>query len=81
MGRFIALLCAALVVGCGTPKPPEDACRLIAIATDEAQLAEAWYLKASAVLTRCGDEVGAAMATQQACAARRFNDSSVECKP
>ena len=81
MSRFIALLCTALVVGCGTPKPPADVCRLIAIAVDEGQFAEAWYIKASAVLAQCGNQAAAELATEQACAARRFNDSSVECMP
>lgn len=80
MGKLlIALLFAAATAGCSTSPPA--ACDLIAIATAEAQLAEAWYIEAGAVLTQCGNPTAAALAIEQACAARRFNDSSVECKP
>ena len=80
MSRLIALACAIALAGCST-KQPSGACQLIAIAVDEAQLAEDWYIKASDVLSQCGDKVGALLATKQACAARRFNNSNVECPP
>ena len=81
MSKLLATaLAVALLAGCAAPS--SDACRLIAIAVDEGnQFAEAWYIEASAVLDKCGNKAAAELARQQACAARRFNDSSVECNP
>lgn len=77
----IALLCAAIVAGCGTIRPSTSACGLLAIALDEAEMAEAWYIETGDVLARCGMPNAAEKAAYKACIARRFNDSSVECKP
>jgi len=75
---FIALLCALLLAGCA--RPPADACQLLAIAMEEGDFAEAWYIEAGQVLVRCGIPNAAEVAASKACAARRFNDSRVECK-
>ena len=78
---IIALLCSAVLAGCGTIKPSANACRLLAIALDEAEMAEAWYIETGDVLARCGMPNAAEKAAYKACVARRFNDPSVECKP
>ena len=75
---FIALLCALLLAGCA--RPPADACQLLAIAMEEGDFAEAWYIEAGQVLVRCGIPNAAEVAASKACYARRFNDSRVECK-
>ena len=76
---IIALLCSAVLAGCA--RPPADACRLLAIALDEAEMAEAWYIEAGQVLVRCGIPNAAEVAASKACYARRVNDNRVECKP
>ena len=75
---FIPFLCAMVLAGCA--RPPADACQLLAIAMDEGDFAEAWYTEAGQVLVRCGIPNAAEVAASKACAARRFNDSRVECK-
>jgi len=74
-----AITLAALVLLAGCATPPPDACRLLTIAIDEAQMAEAWYIETGKVLTRCGVPDAAEVAEHKACYARRFNDSSVVC--
>lgn len=73
----LALAAAALLAGCASPS--HQACRLLTIALDEAQMAEAWYIETGEVLTRCGVAGAAEAAESKACYARRFNDNSVVC--
>lgn len=74
-----AITLAALVLLTGCATPPADACRLLTIALDEAQMAEAWYIETGKVLTACGVPHAAEVAADKACYARRFNDTSVVC--
>lgn len=74
--RFAVAVAAVLLTACATPP---DACRLLTIALDEAQMAEAWYIETGRVLTACGVANAAEVAAERACYARRFNDTSVEC--
>ena len=78
MSKLAAALAIALMAGCAS----SEMCELLAIALDEADMAEAWYIETGAVLSsRCGVVGADAVAERKACYARRFNDSSVECKP
>lgn len=74
---FIAALVVALVAG---GKQHAHACRLLNIAQDEAQMAEAWHLEAGIALERCGIKGAKEKAESKACYARRFNDDSVVCE-
>lgn len=56
------------------------ACRLLDIAQDEAQMAEAWHIEAGIALERCGIKGAKEKAESKACYARRFNDDSVVCE-
>ena len=56
-----------------------EACELLQIAQDEAQMAEAWHLRAGKALATCGVKDALATAEGKACYARRFNDDSVKC--
>lgn len=73
----ITLAALALLAGCASPS--HQACRLLTIAQDEAQMAEAWHLDAGEVLATCGVPGAQETAAHKACYARRFNDTSVEC--
>lgn len=78
MGKLAIAMCAVLLAGCAF----SDMCQLLTIAFDEADMAEAWYIETGAVLaSKCGVSGATEVAERKACAARRFNDSSVECKP
>lgn len=61
------------------PNPSVEACGLLQTAQDEAQMAEAWHLRAGKVLDTCGVKGALATAESKACYARRFNDDSVKC--
>ena len=55
-------------------------CYLLTTAQDEAQMAESWHLSAGDALRACGVPRAAERAAEKACAARRFNDTSVVCE-
>lgn len=55
------------------------ACDLLSTAQDEAQMAEAWHIRTGDALRACGVPRAAERAAEKACAARRFNDTSVVC--
>lgn len=55
-------------------------CGLLETAQDEAQMAEAWHSSAGRELAMCGVPRAAERAAEKACAARRFNDTSVMCE-
>lgn len=78
----ISLAVMALLTGCAAASPPwtTNACELIGIAMDEAELAEAWYVEAGQVLEVCGAPHAMERAAHKACHARRFNDNSVVCE-
>lgn len=81
MKLFIGVA-ALLLAGC-TVVPASTAhktCRLLDIALDEAQMAEAWYLETGKVLEACGIREATERAESKACYARRVNDDSVKCE-
>lgn len=78
------LLVAAALAGCtvvpaGTVR---QACDLIQVASDEADLAPSWYVQAGAVLARCGREGAIPAADRRACfaSARNGYRDSKECE-
>ena len=84
MKRFCVLIAAAALAGCtvvpaGTAR---QACDLIQVASDEADLAPSWYVQAGAVLDRCGREGAVAAAERRACfaSARNGYRDSKECE-
>lgn len=81
--KLFILIVAALLAGCVVVPmgAAQQTCRLLDIALDEAQMAEAWYLEAGNVLQACGARDAAERAESKACYARRFNDDSVICEP
>lgn len=74
----VSLACAAALTAYGT-NPRVESCELLQTAQDEAQMAEAWHLRAGKVLDACGVKAALATAESKACYARRFNDDSVKC--
>lgn len=66
----IVLLSGCTVVPMGTA---HRTCELLQIASDEADLAPAWYLDAGAVLERCGRMDARAEAEAKACFASARN--------
>ena len=74
-----AALSACTVVPLGTAR---QACDLLQIASDEADLAPGWYVDAGAVLKRCGREGAIAAAERRACfaSARNGYRDSKECE-
>lgn len=69
--KFILFFLAALVVGC-TVVPTgtaHRACELLQTASEEADLAPAWYLQAGDVLELCGQPDARAVGEYRACAA------------
>lgn len=84
MKRFCVLIAAAALTGC-TVVPAgmaRQACDLIQVASDEADLAPSWYVQAGAVLDRCGREGAIAAAERRACfaSARNGYRDSKECE-
>ena len=79
-GIFIAAaaLSACTVVPVGAAR---QACDLLQIASDEADLAPGWYVDAGALLARCGREGAIAAAERRACfaSARNGYRDSKEC--
>lgn len=79
----IAVAALVLLQGCAilpTPSTSLTSCDLLDTAMDEGQqFAEAWYLRAGPVLAWCGKTRAMERAKRGACAARRFNDTTVEC--
>lgn len=73
----VAALAGCVVAPAGTAR---QACDLLQIASDEAQMAEAWYLEAGKVLHACGQRDAMERAQVRACYARRFNDAAVVCE-
>ncbi len=74
-----AALSACTVVPFGTA---HQACDLLQIASDEADLAPGWYVDAGAVLKRCGREGAIPAAERRACFASSRNGyrDSKECE-
>lgn len=74
-----AALSACTVVPVGAA---HQACDLIQVASDEADLAPSWYVQAGAVLARCGREGAIAAADRRACfaSARNGYRDSKECE-
>ena len=84
MKSILTLLVAAAITGC-TVVPTgtaHRACELLQIASDEADLAPAWYLDAGALLERCGRPDARAEAEAKACyaSARNGYRDSKECE-
>ena len=84
MKGFCVFIAAAALAGCtvvpaGTAR---QACDLIQVASDEADLAPSWYVQAGAVLDRCGREGAIAVAERRACfaSARNGYRGSKECE-
>ena len=84
MKGFCVLIAAAALAGCtvvpaGTAR---QACDLIQVASDEADLAPSWYVQAGAVLDRCGREGAIPAAERRACFASSRNGyrDSKECE-
>lgn len=78
MRTFAAVALMALLAGCATPS--QQACELLDTALDEGQqFAEAWYRRAGPVLAACGVKNALERAERGACAARKFNDNTLEC--
>lgn len=84
MKGFCVLIAAAALAGCtvvpaGTAR---QACDLIQVASDEADLAPSWYVQAGAVLDRCGREGAIPAAERRACfaSARNGYRDSKECE-
>lgn len=76
----ITLAALVLLSACAAQPQDREACALLDTAMDEGQqFAEAWYLRAGEVLARCGVPHAKERAERGACAARRFNDTSVVC--
>jgi len=82
--KFILLFLAVLAMGC-TVVPTgtaHRACELLQTASDEADLAPAWYLRAGELLERCGKPDARAVGEYRACAAEArsgYRDSK-ECE-
>lgn len=74
-----AALSACTVVPAGAAR---QACDLIQVASDEADLAPSWYVQAGAVLDRCGREGAIPAAERRACfaSARNGYRDSKECE-
>ena len=74
-----AALSACTVVPVGTAR---QACDLLQIASDEADLAPDWYVNAGALLERCGREGAIPAAERRACfaSARNGYRDSKECE-
>ncbi|MEG1456835.1 MAG: hypothetical protein RSC66_14835 [Comamonas sp.] len=84
MKGFCVLIAAAALAGCtvvpaGTAR---QACDLIQVASDEADLAPGWYVDAGAVLASCGREGAIAAGDRRACyaSARNGYRDSKECE-
>lgn len=81
---LIAVGAAAAIIGglavLQPEQPLEKSCRLLDIAFQEAQMAEAWYIETGRVLVLCGVADAEAEAARKACYARRRDDTSVECE-
>ncbi|MDT0138095.1 hypothetical protein [Acidovorax sp. PRC11] len=63
-------VCAALALsGCTIVPtgPAQQACRLLQVASSEADMAPAWYIDAGAVLERCGQQGARADGERRAC--------------
>lgn len=82
----LALLVLASLTGAiyvTTPSRPQiAACELLQTASDEADLAPAWYLRAGEVLEACGQDRAKADAAARACFAEARNGyrDSKECE-
>ena len=63
------LLAVLLLSGCAS----RQACDMLAIAFDEAQMAPAWYTEAGAALATCGQPEAIEKAKAKACYAERWN--------
>lgn len=84
MKGFCVFIAAAALAGC-TVVPAgtaSQACDLIQVASDEADLAPSWYVQAGAVLDRCGREDAIPAAERRACfaSARNGYRDSKECE-
>ena len=77
-----SLLIAAAVALAGCTVVPADiahqACRVIEIAANEADMAPAWYISAGEVLERCGVPDARERAEASACTAQRRNGYQCE---
>jgi hypothetical protein len=72
---IVALAAAVAMSGCTVVPAPtaHRACELVQTASDEADLAPAWYLQAGEVLERCGKPRAKADAAVKACFASARN--------
>lgn len=74
----IAALTGCTVVPIGTAM---TACKILATAQQEADMAPAWYISTGEVLAACGHTNAKADAEERACAADRRNGYTCEAKP
>ncbi|MBN9324254.1 MAG: hypothetical protein J0H24_20285 [Delftia acidovorans] len=78
------LIAAGFALGGCTVVPAgtvHQACSVIEIATAEAEMAPAWYVRAGEVLERCGVPEARESAEASACAAQRRNGYDCEARP
>ena len=83
--KILGILIAAALLGACTVVPvgaARQACDLLQIASDEADLAPDWYVNAGALLARCGREGAIPAAERRACFASSRNGyrDSKECE-
>lgn len=78
------VLISALITGCAVipTSTAQSACELLNTASQEADLAPAWYLRAGEVLEACGQDRARADAAVRACYAEARNGyrDSKECE-
>ena len=83
MKSLLTILAATALAGCAVvpASTAMQACQMLQIASDEADLAPAWYISAGQVLERCGVPEARERAEQSACAAERRNGYDCEAQP
>ena len=73
---------AALLAGCTVvpASTARQACSLLQTASDEADMAPAWYLQAGALLEQCGHQDARTEADYKACQASRRGGIEKDCE-